>query len=461
MAQRKSGHRRSPASLHEPAPAAHPAAAADAPSAAARIATAGVAIAIVAAGVAVDPWATQPFDAPKWLLVQLAALLTAAALLFTTAAPGPASRWLHRWLPWQRVVVLSLLLLVLLAVIATLNSVHQPLSWRVLLTMATVALFLPIGASAVLAGASGRRLLALTFVCGGATALLSLLQAMGLPLPIVSSHLGGRYPTGALLGNEGYVALLSTLIALAAVAILAAGAVTGRIRIWLVVLVVAAIVAIAVNRQATAAIALAFGLAVLAAARWRQQRIALALCAGLLVLVLSAMLPALRVATWGALPGFDGERWQQLTTYRLGGWVAAEEMVRTSPWIGHGPGSFAEESTRGRLDAEPRWRQRFLQPTGATFVFAHQDGLQLAAELGLPALLCAALGFAIVYLRLLRAACAQSSAERLLLLAVLTAGGVMSLAWFPLQIPLTAVLLLLAAGRAWRVAGEAEAGGAR
>jgi hypothetical protein len=50
--------------------------------------------------------------------------------------------------------------------------------------------------------------------------------------------------------------------------------------------------------------------------------------------------------------------------------------------------------------------------------------------------------------------------EAVLLLAFLGAGAVAALTWFPMQRPLTAVPLLLAAGRAWRIA-TAPAGYAR
>ena len=60
---------------------------------------------------------------------------------------------------------------------------------------------------------------------------------------------------------------------------------------------------------------------------------------------------------------------------------------------------------------------------------------------------------------LLRLARRAAALEARILLGVLVAGMVAALAWFPLQIPFVAVVLLLACGRAWRLLlDDAEAG---
>ena len=52
---------------------------------------------------------------------------------------------------------------------------------------------------------------------------------------------------------------------------------------------------------------------------------------------------------------------------------------------------------------------------------------------------------------LLQRARSPGRAEPLAVLGILVAGAVAALAWFPLQMPLTAVVLLLACGRGWRL----------
>jgi hypothetical protein len=50
----------------------------------------------------------------------------------------------------------------------------------------------------------------------------------------------------------------------------------------------------------------------------------------------------------------------------------------------------------------------------------------------------------------------KDRAEAVVLLALLSAGAVAALLWFPLQRPVTALPLLLAAGRLWRLGGGAR-----
>jgi O-antigen ligase len=97
-----------------------------------------------------------------------------------------------------------------------------------------------------------------------------------------------------------------------------------------------------------------------------------------------------------------------------------------------------------------RVRERFPQPEGKTFAHAHNDYLELAAEAGLPALLAALAGVAAVLYGLALRLWRRHDVEAAVLFALLVAGSVAALAWFPLHIPLLAMILLLALGRAWR-----------
>jgi hypothetical protein len=141
-------------------------------------------------------------------------------------------------------------------------------------------------------------------------------------------------------------------------------------------------------------------------------------------------------------------------------------MAVERPLLGWGPGSFRGEYAPHAIAAELRWDARLANPllTGS-YAEAHNEPLQVAAELGVPALLLllAALGLAVW--PLVRAPGGRG-AERAAVLATLAAGAVAALAWFPLQRPATAILLAAALGRAWRLAAEGEdaageAGGGR
>jgi O-antigen ligase len=232
----------------------------------------------------------------------------------------------------------------------------------------------------------------------------------------------------------------------------ALNAVSARARIGFALVAGLGIVVIAINQQKTSAVALAAALLVVVAVRWRKPWL-LAGCSCLLALGLaSVLLPPVRAATWATLPLTS---YQHLTTYRLGAWIAAADMARERPLAGFGPGAFAPEAQSHRLTAELRLHERLTPPTAASFVHAHQDYLQLAAESGVPALLLL-LG---VIIALFAALARQApTREQEVVLAISATGIVVALGWFPMHIPFTACVLLLCAGRAWRlVAGTPEA----
>jgi O-antigen ligase len=140
----------------------------------------------------------------------------------------------------------------------------------------------------------------------------------------------------------------------------------------------------------------------------------------------------------------------------MGPWSAALEMARERPLLGFGPGTFGAEFVPHRLKAEIRARRRFVNPlVTSSYGEAHSEPLQAVAEGGLAGLAAVAAAVALLAAvgRTARGGGA-GSAEAALLLAILVAGAVASLTWFPLQRPVSAVPLLLAAGRGWRLSAE-------
>jgi O-antigen ligase len=402
--------------------------------------------ALVAAAFLVDPWADASFDAPKWLVVRVAALTAALALVlrakdFSLTWTGEVTR--------MSLSAGLLVIAIVLAIAATIRSVHV-VSWDYLLLMGVGVSWIVVGGSKVLDDERENRVFRVFMVCASITALMSLLQIAGIRLPLEVATLGGRYDSGALLGNEGYVALTCALLGACAIALLVASEVTNRTRRVAWAALILAIATIALNRQATSALALVAATFVILSARfgkrWLIYLIALGLT-GVTVLGSISTHPSLQLAK---LSGVHADTLQRLTTYRLGAWVAAHEMILTHPLLGRGPGSFAQESTNRRLHAEIKLQTRFVQPVGATFVSAHHEPLQLAAEIGIPATLAIIGAFGMVMFGLIAAPGSVVDSGRLVLLGLLSCGGVAAFAWFPLQIPLTSVVLLVATGRAWR-----------
>ena len=427
------------------------------------IARAALIVAVIGAGLAVDPFADAAFDAPKRLVVLIgvavAAIAWLAAIVVSSTATAPPLLRHWRTLPMASRVSVSLAIAAAVAVlVSALASPYPAVAWPTLRVMALGALLLVIGASRLLDAPHGARFAVIAAVVIAINAAISLMQAAGWTLPLPTAQIGGRFPTGALLGNEGYVALASAVMGAGSVAV-ALHVRSSRTRVAAIAAILLAVATIAVNRQATAAIALAAAVVVIVAIRSRLRWMLWSAAVAVALALITITVPAIRDITWNAgSPTRPIERYQSLTTYRLGAWIAALDMIGARPLAGSGPGSYAVESTVRRLDAEIRLRERMVQPVVATFVRAHNDYLQLAAESGLLALalVVGALGFTIVAsFRVVAAATPamdpRVDAERAVLLAVTTTVAVAAIAWFPMHIPLTAMLALLACGRLWRL----------
>lgn len=409
-------------------------------------------IAILAAAFLIDPQADLAFDAPKWLIAGLCGLAIVTILLLRLWQQSVIA--VVRAFTAADATVVMLILAIIGAIVSTSVAIHGPVAWRALLKCMLLVPFVVAGASLPLNGPAVRRLGLVALIAASGTMLLSLLQFVGFRLPLHIDQIGGRYATGALLGNEGYVALVAALTGAAGFAWLTSAWPNRRFMAWPVSLLLLSCATIAMNRQLTAALALLTAAATILALRWNAHKLVLVVACAALLASTTALVPALRSVTWGAIPGMDASAYQRVTTYRLGAWAAAEEMVRHHPWLGSGPGSFAVESTTRRLDAEIRYGTRLLQPTGATFVAAHQDWLQLAAEAGVPVAALVFIAYVTLLWRLMSPLRQDTrhNLQRIGTAAVLVAAGVAALGWFPMQIPLIALVVAFAAGRGWRLA---------
>jgi O-antigen ligase len=423
------------------------------------VVTAALIVAVLAAAFAVDPAVAAAFDAPKRVLVASSIAVAALALLFapTCTARGP-------WPATARWAAIAGSALVIWVAIATLQAdamaaAFDQSRWMLLLAMVVV-----VGASPVL------NCPARSWLAGAASfgvvgnALLSGVQTMGFGPDFTVAGTGGRFDTGALLGNEGYVALACALLGAAASAVLWTAS-SLRVRAVAIAAIGLSLVVMVINQQRTSLLAWAIAAMVVVLALHRPnvlRRLALGAASVGLLATLLLVSPWRPMSGPALLDRAEIERLEQLTTFRVGAWAAAAHMIETRPGFGHGPASFAAQSQIHRQAVESAWRQRLNVPSTATvFAQAHQEYLQLAAECGIPAFLALAVLMLALGEGLLRiVADARSPAmarrEALVLLAILAAGAVSALAWFPMQIPFTALILLWAAGRAWRLAIEAE-----
>ena len=417
---------------------------------------AAAALAAVLAGTAlvVDTGAAAAFDAPKRLIALLGtALAAAAAFGFGRRASPSESPPLSAGPPARRAALWLAGAGLLLAAVAALVSPRRTMSLDALRPIALFALLLPLGASAAVA--KGKAWLAGVFLAATASnAVVSLLESRGLFHPFPLETFGDRQETGAYAGNVGYLAIT---LALAAVLALGVALISTQPRVRLaaagaLLLFGAALV---VNQNLTALTSTLAGAAVLLVMR-HGRRAALPMGAAVLAAALAvAAYPPLRHRAREAMAAARAGNWDALVSFRGGAWAAGLEMARERPLVGYGPGTFGAEYVPHRLAAEIRARRRFVAPLlTSSYAEAHCDYLQVFSDAGAPAGLVVLAAVACLFAAIGSAARRRKSPEALILLAVLAAGATAALTWFPLQRPVTAVPILLAAGRAWRISAE-------
>ncbi len=420
---------------------------------------AAAALVLVLAGVPlfVDSGADSSFDAPK-RLVALVGLALAASLAFVWPPRTTLSAaWRER--PALARIAASLLSAALgWALLAALASPRREAALDAGRAVLLAALALPLGASRVVARRGSMLLGAFLAACA-VNAAVSYAQSRGRFQPFALSTVGLRDATGAFVGNVGYLAMALALSAVAALGIALYASSPAR-RIAAAALVALFLAGIGVNLNLTAITAAAAGFTVLLLARFGRRALAPIVAAIAVLTLAAALYGPLRARVFQAAAAAREGDWDRLTTYRGGPWSAALEMFRERPWLGFGPGTFGAEFVPQRLAAEIRFRRRFVNPlVTSSYGEAHCDYLQPFAEIGAPGALAAVAAGALLLLgaaRRARGAPESDRGEAVLLVALLAAGAVAALTWFPLQRPISAVPLLLVAGRSWAISGDQD-----
>lgn len=406
-----------------------------------------VSAALLGVLLAVDPRAESSFDSIKTVVAHAGAVLATVFLL--AGGIGPAR--LLRSLP--RPVLASVALAAAGALLSFISAAFAPrpaAAFEALRSASLLALLVPVGASRALDG--GRVVLpAGAFLAGlSVNAGASVLQAAGAVTLFDVSRISGRSNTGAFIGNEGYLSLVAALAIPVAAGAVAAS--RGRARLAAGAALALALATVLANRSLTGLAASAAGALVFlwSGRSGSTRRNTIAAC-----LVLAAavpLVPSFRHRLAEVAYQVRSGNADALLSYRGGPWAAAAEMVRERPLLGFGPGAFESRFVPARLAAERRLERPLTTLTEAgSYAEAHSDVLQLPAEIGLPATGAFAASLALLLAALRRRAGRTEGAEAAVLLAVLAAGLVAALAWFPLQRAVTAAPLLLAAGRAVRL----------
>jgi O-antigen ligase len=420
------------------------------------VAAAALFLALAGGSLAVDPIAASAFDAPKRLIVLAGTAVAAAAVLLRGRRGGPSFAEILRQGPFLRRAALWLGLAALAGGwISALASSRRTVALDTMRSTTLFAVLAVLGATQVV----GRARL---WLCGsflGACAInaaVAVLQSRGLYQPFTLQTVGARQDTGAFAGNVGYLA-----IALALATVLALGlALIGRaraVRVAAAALLVLFAAGLVVNQNLTALMAVLAGTTALLILRFRRRAAIPVAAAVVAVGIAIAAYPPLRFRAGELTRAVQSGNWDALVSFRGGPWAAALEMTRERPLTGFGPGTFGAEYIPHRLAAEIRLRHRLISPLVTTsYAEAHSDYLQVFSDAGVPTGLLAVASAVCLLGTSFAAAWRRRDAEAIVLAAVLAAGAAAALTWFPLQRPITAAPLLLAAGRAWKISADPD-----
>lgn len=417
------------------------------------IATAALVAVLLGTSLLVDPTAYASFDAPKRLIALCGTALAAFAVfgLVPLRAGGP--RW-SDVSPAARIALMATMAALVWASLSAALSPDRAVALDSLRTILLFCLLLALGASAVVA--RRRNLLLATVLAAAAVnAALSLLQARGISLFRLQTY-GTRNETGALAGNVGYLALSLAFAAVLALGVLLASRRAG-VRIVAGVGLLLSLAGLFVNRNLTSWIALVVGGSLFLVLSFGRRSVVPVVAVVVAFALASFLVAPIRQRVGETIQMVRRGDWDRLTTYRTGAWAAALEMTRERPVVGWGPGTYAAEFTPHRLKAEIRTRRRYVNPLlTSSYSEAHCDYLQAFAETGLPGGTLVLVAVGALFAAIGRGATrpGPNRKEAAILVGLLAAGAAAALTWFPLQRPISAVPLLLAAGRSWRLAAE-------
>ena len=367
------------------------------------------------------PSAKDPFRLPKLMLAEWLAIASLVPLAWALRRVE-AVRWRDLW---RQPAIRALLPLVAVATAGLATSAH-PLHVREALADLWIGAACLVGWSAALPARRLERVLVALLLPAAALAVIGILQFHGLqPLAVAPALGGARYTVTSTAGNTGDFAAFLVLPCLVAQWRLARGAAAaaatstaaaggagerdaagggrrlGRGWGWLAAALALSAYAVAVTQTLAALVALLLGSLTLWFGSLRRGGAGLRWLAG--ACVAAALLAAGAVAAVPALRGRVAEKvslarrgeWNHVLTGRLDGWRTALWMLEQHPWAGVGQGAFRAEFVPAKLALLDRGAA-FLSGEQQNFVNAHDEPLEVGADLGVPGLLALAWALAVV-----------------------------------------------------------------
>ena len=403
----------------------------------------------------VVPVALDGFRLPQRMVAEALALASLVAIALGSRRDGSAeaaSGWTLRYalrLPVLR-AMLPLLLLAAASFVTTAHPAHVADALPDLLIGAATLVGWSIGFDT----AALRRLLDAALVPAAALATIGVLQLHHLwqPMGFAEMLAGERLAVTSLAGNPGDLAAMLVLPCLVAQAGLRG---TRGWRFWWRLLALGLCVyALAGTQTLTSLIAAVGGSLVLWAVLLPRRYLlvgAAATAAAVVLLVVVVRPLRLRVETL-VRSATLGDGINEALSGRLDAWWVAERLLREHPLAGVGFGAYRAEFAAAKLRLQSAGVPFYAGHLNPSFSNAHNEYLEVGADLGWPGLLALTWGVALVMRAAWRARSRLLPADRALCWGGLVALALLALAYFPFR--LGAVAFPALAWLAWLFAND-------
>ncbi len=376
----------------------------------------------------VVPVALDAFRLPQRMVGEWLALASLLAL----AIGG--RRWSFAALLRSTALVAALPLLLVAAASLT-TTTHRAHVADALVDLA-IGVAVLVGWSVALEPATLRRLLDATLVPAAALAGIGILQLHQLwqPFGIAGSLPGERLTVTSLAGNPGDLAAFLVLPTLVAQAGLPGSRGWGRW--WRLIVLALCLYALAGTQTLTSLVAIAGGSLVLWAALLPRRRVlAAAAATAVVVVLLVAGVRPLRERVgfvWRTVA--TGAGLNEALSGRLDAWRVAVRLLEDHSLSGVGFGAYRAEFGPAKLRLINEGTPFFAGHVNPSFASAHDEYLEVGADLGWPGLLALAWGIAMVVRGAWRARRRLEPPDRALCWGGLAALALLAFGYFPFRL---------------------------
>jgi O-antigen ligase len=414
------------------------------------------------------PSAEESFRLPKLMVAEWLGLASLLALAFRLRAV-PAVRWAEGGgLPARRARAAAVAVAPLVVVaLAGLALSRHPLHVRQGLADLAIGAACLAGWSLGLAAERLRRFLDLMLWPAAALALFAVLQFHGIfaPLRFVGLAAGSRLAVTSLAGNPGDLAAYLVLPCLLAQWRLAGGGSRSGRRWPFALSLALSLYALAATETLAAFAAVGLGTVVLWGMRLpghRRRAAALSAAGAVAVaLLLVAAVAPLRARLAAKTIELRSGDWNAVLSGRLDGWRAAAFLLAEHPLAGVGQGAFRAEFAPAKLALLDRGVAFYPNQPNASFANAHNELLEVGADLGWPGLAALAWGIGLLWLALRRLPAGERDGRAPAGSAALAWAGtaalaVLAVAQFPFRVALVGFPALLFLAWVFRAAAEVE-----